>query len=318
MHNSGDFGDLPVQLARWRMQYTPLPDGAWSPKDWYRLNKDSLNPSGDTLHFELAFKNVGETRLDSVPVKIILKDAQGNETIQGIQKLKTIAGGDTAILVFDKELSLPEGNYELLIEANENGSPAEQNYFNNRALLTIVVGGSTLPLWLLHFDALREGKNVRLSWKAMPNEAIKSYHLEHSVGGVFSLIGGNVKPSGTSAGLELYQFVHDFPAKGNNFYRLKMEMKNGNLEYSDIKKIVFNQSNLVMAAPNPFNAYFYIYPINRDEKWQLTIFDASGRQIRSEKGSGSKKIDLSGSAKGLYWLHWSAEKERQIIKMLKQ
>lgn len=318
MHSEGDYGDLPAQLARWNMHYTPLPDGAWSPQDWYRLNKDSLNPSGDTLHLELAFKNISETRLDATAVKITIRDAQGNETMQGNQTFRALAAGDTAMLKFEKVLTLPEGDYQLLIEANEPGNPAEQNYFNNRAILPFTVGGGTLPLWLLNFDALREGKSVRLNWKAMPNEAIKTYSVEHSVGGVFSVIGSDVQLNGTSAGFEFYQFLHDSPAKGNNFYRLKMEGRNGTYEYSDIRKIVFDQPNLVMAAPNPFSAYFYIYPINRDENWQLTIFDASGRQIRSEKGSGSQKIDLSGSPKGLYWLHWSAEKESRIIKMLKQ
>lgn len=317
MKSAGDYGDLPVQLSRWRLHYTPLPDGAWSPVDWFYLKKDTLNASGDTLHLELAFKNISETILDSTLVKVIIRDAQGNETVHGLQKFRAITAGDTAILDFRKILTLPEGDYELLIEANENGTPAEQNYFNNRALLPFTVGGGTLPLWLLHFEALREGKSARLNWKALPNEGIKAYHVEHSVGGNFSLIANNVRASGTSGGMELYQLLHENPAKGNNFYRLKMEMKNGSTEYSDTRKVVFELPVQVMAAPNPFNAYFYIYPINRDEIWQLTIFDDSGRQIRSEKGSGSQRIDLSGSAKGIYWLHWNSGGESRIIKMLK-
>ncbi len=318
LKSAGNFGDLPVQLSRWSLQYTPLPDGAWSPADWYYLKRDTLKPSGDTLRLELAFKNITETRLDTTRVSVTIRDAQGNETVHGLVTLRALNAGDTAVFVFEKFLSLPEGDYQLLLAANESGKPAEQQYFNNRALLPFTVSGGTLPLWLLQFDALRDGKSVRLFWKSALDNGVQSWHVEHGTGGNFSPIARNVSSTESSGGLQVFRLVHDNPVKGNNFYRLRMDMKNGRIEYSDIRKVVFESPAGVMAAPNPFGAYFHIYPLNRDENWQLTIFDASGRQIRAEKGNGVQKIDLSAHASGLYWLHWRSGHESRVIKMLKQ
>lgn len=319
LFTSGNYGDLPVQLRYWRMYFTPLPDGGWSPQDWFIMPKDTLKPSGDTLKLQMAFKNIAATLLDSTSVQIRLRDGQGNETLLEKFKFRKLGPGDTTILNFNKPLTIPEGDYTLLIAVNEAGNPAEQNYFNNRALIPITVSGGTLPIWLLDFNAQKEGKSVKLHWRAMHNEAIRQWDVEHTASsGNFVNIAKDVKPVETARNTEVFLAHHENPEKGNNFYRLKMQLKNGEIKYSDIRKIVFDLPDLLKVAPNPFSSYFYIYPLKGDETWTLTIFDASGRQVKTEKGSGTQRIDLSGSADGIYWLHWTSGPERRIIKMLKQ
>lgn len=319
LYTSGNFGDLPDQLDYWRMYATPLPDGALSAQDWFVMGKDTLKPNGDTLKLQIAFRNISSTRLDSTNVYFRLRNMEGNETLLKQVKLKMLEGGDTVIIHLEEPISLPEGEYHLLIAVNENRNPAEQNYFNNLALLPITVSGGTLPVWLLNFEAIKNGKSVRLNWKAIHNEAIRSWDVEHaSLSGNFVLISADVKPVETRGNNDFFVSGHENPVKGNNFYRLRMTMKNGETKYSDIRKIVFEQPNALKVAPNPFNSYFYIYPLNGDETWTLTIFDAPGRQVKMVKGSGTQRVDLSGSASGLYWLHWTSGGENRIIKMLKQ
>jgi hypothetical protein len=316
---SGDYGMSTPQLRNWTFYYDPLPDGAWSGNDLFYLKKSNLAPLTDTLSLKLAFKNVSETMLDSTHVNVYIAELNGTPSLFHSTRFKTLQPNDTAILNIEKVFSMPEGNYQLLIEANESGKPKEQNYFNNRALIPIMVSGGPLSADPFRFDAIKAGRKVELKWEALENEKVDAYGIEHSTTGeVFKTIAQKVKHSGRRNELLQFSTLHDQPANGYNYYRVVIIHKDGSVKFSETRKIYFESENHVKAAPNPFNQYFILQPLDNTREWQLKIMDINGKLIRAEKGSGGTRIDMDNASDGIYLLHWSSGDKTQIIKILKQ
>jgi hypothetical protein len=318
MKVSGEYGMEPPQIDYWRLYYENLPDGAWCGNDLFTINKDTLVPLTDFLSLQLAFKNTSENFLDSIPVNVFVNELYGNPEKFYSTKFKALNPGDTAILNIEKIFSMPEGEYQLYIEANENGSPLEENYFNNKVIIPILVKGDALSVNQLKFDAKRKNNIVELIWETTRNEKVKSYSIEHSNDNQgFETIAENVTLSNELNGLEQYQNIHINPAFGYNYYRLRIRYTDGHTKYSEIRKVWFEKDNYVKIAPNPFHQYFNLQPVDNMQQWELKIFDVSGKLVKAEKGIGGKKISLENTANGIYWLHWQSGDKIQIIKILK-
>lgn len=319
INSGGAYGTPPPQLQYWRLFYDPLPDGAWSGNDLFYLKKNTLTPFSDTLSMKLAFKNVSVAMLDSTDINVYIAEINAPPSLFYSTKFKSLQPNDTAILNIEKVFSMAEGSYQLLIEANENGKPKEQHYFNNRALIPVAVSGSPLSADQFLFEAEKVGRKVALKWETPENPFIVSYGIEHSTTGqFFNTIAEKVKHSGRRNELLQFSSMHDQPANGYNYYRVVLMQKDGTIKYSEIRKVYFEAENYVKVAPNPFNHYFILQPMDNDIEWQVRILDISGKLIGAEKGSGGTRINMGNASDGIYFLHWTSGDKTQIIKILKK
>jgi hypothetical protein len=211
-----------------------------------------------------------------------------------------------------------EGNYKMLVEVNEAANPKEANYFNNRAIIPFVIDGGVLPLKWVQWTATKQTDNVLLNWKIIVDKDIARYYIEHSTpGSKFISIGAqNGHFANTHA--QSSSFSHTNPVRGINYYRLRIEYRDGSTSYSSVEKVLFDEINGVKIAPNPFNQYFTLYTLQSFAPWNVRIFDANGKLVKDIKGSGTAKIDMQSFASGSYWLEWKSGTERQIIQLLKQ
>jgi hypothetical protein len=314
-----EFGYDAPQINYWQLYYDPLPDGAWSPNDHFALNKDTLQPFSDVLSLQMAFKNTSASLLGTTIAKVYILDLSNNLSLIYQQNFRSLQPNDTAILNLNRELSLPQGFYQLLVEVNEEGNPLEQHYFNNRFILPFVVDGGTLPIRFLRFDAQKIGQKVALHWETTRDNTVESYHVEHSGRSAeFVTIARDVKNSNTQNENLFFSATHDTPVIGGNYYRLRLQHKNGSTTYSEIRKVLFEDYNLVKALPNPFDEYFNLQPLDNNVPWEIRIIDSQGKIVHTEKGLGSKRIHLGNQASGMYILQWSAGDKIQNIKMVKQ
>ncbi|HSK11679.1 MAG TPA: T9SS type A sorting domain-containing protein, partial [Phnomibacter sp.] len=319
MSTSGGYASHPAQLRYWRIFYDPVPDGAISGKDRFELYRSVLKPDLDTLRLELAFKNISPFFLGSTHASITLEDGQGQKRPFYATMLRSLSPADTAILKMDSVVLLLEGEYRLLVEINEAADPTEQTYFNNRAIIPFSVIRGALPLRLLFFDARRQMTNAIIDWKVTGEETVERYDLEHSRDGIRFTKIAEAKPFNASSSFNSeYQHLHTDLASGNHFYRIRVRYKDGSQLFSEIKRVVIVAQNMVRVAPNPFNQYFTLQPLDNTISWQLRILDASGKIVQVEKGIGSKRIDMSKQAKGMYWAEWTAGNEIQTIQIVKQ
>ncbi len=316
-HTQDKIGDRPTQLNHWKVYFESLPDGAWSGNDLFTLYKGTLKPENDTLRFQLAFKNISNLMLNSTTVSVKLDDTYGNITNFLSKEFKPLAYGDTAILSIDTIVSLPEGPYNILIEANENGNPKELQYFNNKALIKILVEGGTLPLFILKFDANRQGKFSQLNWETDAND-VESFKVEYKneTDLSFKGISNDILPYQNN-GDKRYQWLHENPYRGINYYRIKTILKDGSEKLSATRTVHFDKGNIVKFAPNPFHSYFILQPADNSVQWQIRIYDASGKLVKTDNGAGNKQVQLQAVANGLYWIHYTDGQTTEIFKIMK-
>ncbi|MEZ5030345.1 MAG: choice-of-anchor D domain-containing protein [Saprospiraceae bacterium] len=101
--------------------------------------------------------------------------------------------------------------------------------------------GSPLPVELTQFDAVLDDGAIQLTW-ATASEINNDYFLvQHSTDGARFDDLGMVPGAGTTSQPQAYQWVHDRPAAGVNYYRLKQVDFDGQYEYSPIRVVDLRQ-----------------------------------------------------------------------------
>ena len=133
MYNQDSLHDQPFQLKYWMLTGSMVPEGAVAPNLYY-VTQDTLNYA-DTLHFRVAFKNIGDANFDSIAVQLTIKDSSGNATVynnlQNGSRLRPLVSGDTVIVYYDIPVSGLQGNDSLQLVVNPNYAQPEEFLFNN-------------------------------------------------------------------------------------------------------------------------------------------------------------------------------------------
>jgi hypothetical protein len=140
MINNDPMLGTPHQLDYWRLNFSPLPEGAIVPSEYYNFTKnhftgtfkDTLDKGVDTLHFGIAFKNISTTNFkDSIAVEVKLTDSAGKETFIPIDAIKPLWVNDTAHVDIEMLTDQLEGAYTLFINFNPNKKQPEELVSNN-------------------------------------------------------------------------------------------------------------------------------------------------------------------------------------------
>jgi hypothetical protein len=127
----------------------------------------------------------------------------------------------------------------------------ETNYVE----ITVLPAGSPgCDGFISDFNVNQQGpSSVILRWTTLPEPTEYMYTVQHSTNlaqwtNATSLIG---KQDATQP--NTYSFVHETPANGKNFYRIKRATAGGQIAYSDQREInvLFNSDESVRITPNP-------------------------------------------------------------------
>jgi hypothetical protein len=163
-----------------------------------------------------------------------------------------------------------------------------------------------LPLTLLQFTGVPQGKTVVLQWKTTDESNTSEYIVERgSNGTVFNAMG--TVPAKDQAGENDYGFTDGQPLAGNNFYRLRMADIDGSYKYSSI--VAIQQSTLAGAYfvyPNPVRGMTSVlFNAAAAGKYSMQVIDPLGRPLQALNGvsvAGANKvdIDMGGYAAGIY------------------
>ncbi len=170
---------------------------------------------------------------------------------------------------------------------------------------------SPLPVELISFDAVCNNNFVQVEWATASETDNKYFTVEKSRDGnnfeSFSTIPGN----GNSSSVHNYSVVDKSPFAGKNYYRLKQTDYNG--QAALISSLM--QTN-DCSMNDDFNAKL-VYSIDyeqisvnapADEKFTLSIFDATGRLIHSNpafvnKGYNEIKLNTAELSSAVYFIH---------------
>ncbi len=160
-----------------------------------------------------------------------------------------------------------------------------------------------LPVELLSFEAEREGKVSLLTW--VTSTEINNDYFEVQVsrdGKSFTPI-GSVKGNGTTYEEQYYEFVHQNPYRGINYYRLKQVDIDKSFSYSDIRTVLFeeleNEFRLEM-HPNPTTNLISLNANVDVENHKVMIFNQYGAMVRSINFFNGMRISLRDFTAGVY------------------
>lgn len=185
----------------------------------------------------------------------------------------------------DSAMPQQPGNYFIVLFTNDS-----YNEVSNRVSFEML--GSPLAMHLLDFSGKVEGMSHLLSWKVAGEEPGEKYILQQGTNGKDFK---DIYTSGVQAHLlGNYSYMYDEPAKGENYYRLKMIAADGKENYSGVVKIHQNEQgqNTVSVYPNPVSAgnrsiIESPYPID-----QIDIMDISGQMIYQSKNINNNRFSL--------------------------
>jgi|GEM_PF-942321 len=166
-------------------------------------------------------------------------------------------------------------------------------------------GGSCfaiLPVKLSSFAVQKSGITSRISWTTSQEINSAAFVIERSANGSSWTTVGTVNAAGNSTVKLTYSFIDNAPAKGINFYRLKLVDADNRFSNSDIKSVLFSSADVVLITPNPASSFVNIYMSkNNNSLTQIIVTDANGKMIeRISTAEQTYQLKTSGYAKGLY------------------
>lgn len=174
--------------------------------------------------------------------------------------------------------------------------------------------GSPLPIKLLSFDAIKKDKVAVLDWATAQEQNSNCFEIERSrdAKGFIPILKTNA--AGYSNGILNYQLIDERPLKGNNYYRLKETDFDGKFEYSEVRKLNFEETSkgleLYQSGTN-----LIIKLEKSTEVEEISLFDVSGRLVESYplhlNEAGTYEQALNSLSSGIYLI--SAKTNNGII-----
>lgn len=237
--------------------------------------------------------NFGTRNLGTLTPPANVADAAVN-TIEYAQLIQSIdAKGRNRSAIFDvgaEELNISGTAIAFPLDSNRVGAGKPFNQL--------------LPLNLQYFDAVKTGNSVKLNWTAFEDDDVLYYEIQNAAdGNTFHTVGLVNAVQKT-----YYEFVCTNPFSGNNYFRLKVLDKDGNISYSKVRLINFSKTeHTVIVYPNPAKDRLYVSVANLTQtaSVQLLLYSATGKlmaQSYHKESDGSLIMPLNSINNGIYFL----------------
>jgi hypothetical protein len=170
-----------------------------------------------------------------------------------------------------------------------------------------------LPVELTHFSGRKTDKQISLNWETASETNNQGFKIEHADDGETWEKMGFVNGKGTTTEVNQYEFIHENPNAGKNYYRLKQIDVDGNYEYSKVINIEYSEHEELVIIPNPSTGIINIFGIG---KGKITILDTSGRVVKEQLVTG-EEVDISDLPMGIFFIRiWSGNQSfsKRIMK----
>jgi hypothetical protein len=179
----------------------------------------------------------------------------------------------------------------------------------------------SLPIVLTDFQAIPETGAALLQWTLSAGSDPASFAIERSTDDVQFATIGSLPGGANSSTPGQYSFTDRQPKAGANYYRLKMTDVDGNLLYSGIRVLEFNDG---IAAglhlyPNPATDQLTISMPGTTTRAEWRMINAAGSVLRTGQfpSTGLLRIPIRGLANGVYFIEVRHGPEKYIQIFLK-
>jgi len=172
------------------------------------------------------------------------------------------------------------------------------------------LGSATLAVELSRFKALPQKREVLLQWTTKSETDNDYFTVQHSTNGTDFRDIKTVKGAGNSTERNTYDYIHQTPINGNNYYRLKIVDTEGKATYSKVEVVSMDVTNTISVniypQPTKEKSNITIYSTVKSEII-VTIYTLNGHIIQSTKHTlqtGNNTIVLNSEQleKGIYMI----------------
>jgi hypothetical protein len=248
-------------------------------------------------HFDAPVVSVapGFTNYFAAPVVTLLNPAIPTYTIVITQTAAIPESEYTRFIISGKA----KGSNGDLVQYQANGDPGGYpNVGTDDPSSSAEILGSTLPVTLTSFHAVKENTVVNLAWSTAVETNSDRFDVEHSTDAkVWSRI-GTVHSSGESKRIQNYSFSHTSPVRSMNYYRLKMVDLDGTYAFSAIRGVEVEKA-AVSIYPNPVADVLTIGASVPDLS-RVQLYSTSGVSVYDSGSTVTNKISVSNLSGGIY------------------
>lgn len=182
------------------------------------------------------------------------------------------------------------------------------------------VASSTLPIQLTSFEAIRGQLDVQLNWMTSSEMNNDYFMIQRSTNAMEWNEIGMLRGKGTTIHKNSYEFVDDFPALGNNYYRLMQVDFDGKERFSNVVWIEFLEASnqlSIRISPNPASNIVTIRSVDI-KKRNISLFDQMGKNLThllqiDSISPHQLQSDISHLNNGIYFLKCGSH-VRRIVK----
>ena len=151
----------------------------------------------------------------------------------------------------------------------------------------IAIGNVGLPIELIEFTAVPNGRQVDLNWETATEIDNDYFTIEKSIDGEHFELVGIVDAVGNSTQLQTYDLIDEDPYDGLSYYRLKQTDVDGSYTYSTLRTVQFNggESDITI-YPNPHvgdGPLFVAFNSASSEDVTVEVRDYTGRLIQEQR-----------------------------------
>jgi hypothetical protein len=313
---SGHYNFLQAQII------TESPGSSLTIKSGTTFSADgiTLTPSSD---FTLSNINLvrNTTVLHPVPQNYISRVYLFNnitDPFSGTVQINYQDGELNGITESNLRLNVFEGTTWLHFNSNTNNTVS--NYvisdpLSNISLneLTLASVLSPLPLSWRSFTAQKQNNNVLLTWSTASEQNTQNFIPQFSTDGINWTSIATIAAKGNSNAISNYNYVHLYPVKGINYYRIIQTDLGGRTSYSELRTVNFsNDLPLFSIVQNPVNNGILKVQLNME--MTLSLFSTDGKLLWIKQfDTGLQNIDVSKYAKGIYLLKGNNVSKKLII-----
>ncbi len=160
-----------------------------------------------------------------------------------------------------------------------------------------VSGSSNYPVSLVSFTAKVQDKSVLLNWETASELNHDFTAIEYSEDGKFYAEIGRRKGKGTSVTHNHYDFLHQNPNSGINYYRLRQVDLDGTINYSNIISILVKRRNPSFSispslVKNGQSVTIELPAGTGEEKISIDILNINGQVVQRMETMNDKNIIL--------------------------
>lgn len=204
-----------------------------------------------------------------------------------------------------------------------SGTTVFTGNFTGFSRFFLVDAGATLPVTLTSFTGTAINKKQSLlRWTTSFEQNNKEFTIEVSQDGIrFSPI-RTIASKGNSNSEQQYEYLHERPASGMNWYRLvQTDLDNQSKLSQVITVLIRDGQNTAWLYPVPAKEQLTIAFNTAVSQAKIELLSADLRSIRTENISNlsnRKDINVSGLPAGIYFIRISGAGGNQLLRFVKE